>query len=133
MEDLDRKGIRTRQRPQSDGSVTGGIRFGVGPLAYLLRNRFVIGEVVYRCAVHRGVHEPIADRTLLDAVQKKLAASATARALRLRASPVALLAGRFFDDRGNRMTPTLHQQAWRALSLLCSTGLEDRIVFCPAT
>jgi hypothetical protein len=46
MEDLDRKGIRTRQRPQSDGSVRGGIRFGVGPLAYLLRNRFVIGEVV---------------------------------------------------------------------------------------
>lgn len=105
MEDLDRSGIRTRQRPQSDGSVRGGIRFGVGPLAYLLRNRFVIGEVVYRGAVHRGEHEPIVDRALFDAVQEKLAASATARELRLKASP-ALLAGRFFDDRGNRMTPT---------------------------
>jgi len=105
IEDLDRKGIRTRQRPQSDGSTRGGIRFGVGPLAYLLRNRFVIGEVVYRGAVHRGEHEPIVDRPLFDAVQEKLAASATARELRLKASP-APLAGRSFDDRGNRMTPT---------------------------
>jgi hypothetical protein len=29
-----------------------GIRFGVGPLAHLLRNRFYIGEVVYRGKVH---------------------------------------------------------------------------------
>jgi site-specific DNA recombinase len=105
MEDLDRNGIRTRQRAQQDGSVRGGIRFGVGPLAYLLRNRFVIGEVVYRGAIHRGEHEAIVDRALFDAVREKLAASATARELRLKASP-ALLAGRFFDDRSNRMTPT---------------------------
>jgi len=58
-------------------------------------------------AVHRGEHEPIVDRPLFDAVQKKLATSATARELRLKASP-ALLAGRIFDDRGNRMTPPTH-------------------------
>jgi site-specific DNA recombinase len=40
-----------------------------------------------------------------EAVQTKLAASATARQLRLKGSP-AILAGRIFDDRGNRMTPT---------------------------
>ena len=118
MEDLDRNGIRTRQRPQSDGSVRGGIRFGVGPLAYLLRNRFVIGEVVYRGAVHRGEHEPIVDRPLFDAVQEKLAASATARELRLKASP-ALLAGRFFDDRGNRMTPTHTNKRGARYRYLC--------------
>ena len=37
--------------------------------------------------------------------RQKLAASATTRRLRLRGS-AALLAGRIFDDRGNRMTPT---------------------------
>src|SRR4029077_14763387 len=100
-----RKGIRTRQRPQSGGRIRGGIRFGVGPLTYLLRNRFVIGEVVYRGTVHRGEHEPILDRTLFEAVQAKLAASATARELRLKGAP-AIPTGRFFDDRGNRMTPT---------------------------
>jgi hypothetical protein len=53
-----------------------GIRLGVGPLAHLLRNRFHIGEVVHRRAVHLGEQEPILDRTLFDAVQAKLAASA---------------------------------------------------------
>src|SRR5260370_7020507 len=62
VEDLDRRGIRTRRRMQSDGSIRGGIRFGVGPLNYLLRNRFVIGDVFYRVAVHHGDHKPIAVR-----------------------------------------------------------------------
>ena len=50
----------------------GGIRFGVGSLAHLLKNRFYIGEVVYRGETHRGEHEPILDRHLFEAVQAKL-------------------------------------------------------------
>src|SRR5207247_560753 len=72
LEDLDKKGIRTRQQAQSGGRTRGGIRFGVGPLNYLLRNRFFIGEVVYRGAVHAGEQEPIVDRALFEAVQEKL-------------------------------------------------------------
>jgi site-specific DNA recombinase len=105
VEDLDRKDTRTRRQVQSNGRIGGGIRFGVGGLNYLLRNRFVIGEVVYGGDVHRGEQEPIVDRALFDAVQAKLAASANVRELKLRASP-SILAGRIFDDRGNRMTPT---------------------------
>src|ERR1700751_1930679 len=104
-EDLDRQGIRTRRPTLSTGQIRGGIRFGVGALAHLLRNRFYIGEVVYRRAVHPGEHEAILDHSLFDAVQAKLAASANVRQLKLRASP-SILAGRIFDDRGNRMTPT---------------------------
>jgi site-specific DNA recombinase len=104
-EDLDNSGIRTRRQVLTTGNVRGGIRFGVGGLAYLLRNRFLIGEVVYRGEIHRGEQEPILDRTLFEAVQAKLAAGANARALKLKASP-SILAGRLFDDRGNRMTPT---------------------------
>jgi site-specific DNA recombinase len=105
IDDLDRRGIRTKQRRGTNGRVTGGIRFGIGPLAYLLKNRFYIGEVVYRGETHLGEHEPILDRDLFEAVQAKLAASAVARHVRLKGSP-AILAGRIFDDRGNRMSPT---------------------------
>src|SRR6266702_3476361 len=105
MEDLERRGIRTKARRCTDGRVIGGIRFGVGPLAYLLKNRFYIGEVVYRGEVHRGEHHPIIDRTLFEAVQEKLAANAVDRQVRLKGSP-AILTGRIFDDRGNRMSPT---------------------------
>jgi site-specific DNA recombinase len=104
-EDLDRRKIRTRRQTLSTGKIRGGIRFGVGSLAQLLRNRFLIGEIVYRGAVHVGEHEPILDRPLFDAVQAKLGASATARELKLKASP-SILAGRIFDEHGNRMTPT---------------------------
>jgi hypothetical protein len=61
--------------------------------------------VVYRGETHRGEHEPILDPTLFEAVQAKLAAQARVRRCRLRGSP-AILGGRLFDDRGNRMSPT---------------------------
>src|SRR5437899_1614107 len=104
-EDLDSRGIRSKLRRLSDGRTIGGGRFGVGALAHLLKNRFYIGEVIYRGEVHRGEHQPILDSALFAAVQGKLAAQAVARRCRLRGSP-ALLTGRIFDDRGNRMSPT---------------------------
>jgi site-specific DNA recombinase len=104
-EDLDRRKIRTRRQTLSNGRIRGGIRFGVGTLAQLLRNSFLVGEVVYRGSVHTGEHEPIVDRPLFEAVQAKLAASATTRQLKLKASP-SILARRIFNEHGNRMTPT---------------------------
>ncbi len=105
VQDLDRREIRTRRQVQSNASIRGGIRFGVGPLNYLLRNRFFIGEVVYRGAIHPGEQEAIVDRDLFEAVQARLSASANMRQLKLKASP-SVLVGRIYDDRSNRMTPT---------------------------
>jgi hypothetical protein len=104
-EDLDHRGIRSKPRQLGNGRLIGGGAFGVGALAYLLKNRFYIGEVVYRGEVHRGDHAPILDRPLFEAVQAKLAVQTVARRCRLRGSP-ALLTGRLFDDRGRRMSPS---------------------------
>jgi DNA invertase Pin-like site-specific DNA recombinase len=105
LAELDRRGVRTKVNGRRDGRKSGGIRFGVGPLAHLLKNRFYIGEVNYRGEVYRGEHEQILSRDLFEAVQAKCAANAVDRQVRLRGS-AALLAGRLFDDRGNRMSPT---------------------------
>jgi site-specific DNA recombinase len=104
-EELDRQGIHSKRRRLSNGRSVGGKRFGVGALAHLLKNRFYIGEVVYRGEVHRGQHEPILESALFEAVQAKLAAQAAARRCRLRGSP-AMLTGRLFDAGGNRMSPS---------------------------
>jgi site-specific DNA recombinase len=78
-EDLDRQGIRSKRRRLSNGRTVGGGRFGVGALAYLLKNRFYIGEVGYRGEVHPGDHVPILDRDLFEAAQARLAAQAVQR------------------------------------------------------
>ena len=105
IEELDRRGIRTKANGRPAGRQRGGIRFGLGSLAYLLKNRLYIGEVVYRDESHRGEHEAILDRELFEAVQAKLAANTVARQVQRRGSP-AILSGRIFDDRGNRMSPS---------------------------
>jgi site-specific DNA recombinase len=105
LADLRERGIVTKVRQLSDGGTVGGIPFTRGPLAYLLRNRFYIGEVVFRSQVCPAEHQPILDRDLFEAVQLKLAEQHNGyRASR--ASRDALLVGRIFDDRGNRMIPS---------------------------
>ena len=102
------RGFRTamcRIRQLSDGRTVGGIPFTRGPLAYLLRNRFYIGEVVFRGQICPAEHPPILDRDLFEAVQRN-SPSSTMAIVRPRASREALLMGRIFDDRGNRMSPS---------------------------
>jgi site-specific DNA recombinase len=87
VEDLDRRGTRTKAVAWLDGSVRGGIRFGEGPLQHLLRNRFYLGEIVYCGEVHAGEHEPIIDRNLFEAVEVKRAAKRLPAASRTHPNP----------------------------------------------
>ena len=102
---LDEEGVRPRPRLLANGTTIAASRFMVGPLAHMLKNRFYIGEVVYRGDIHKGEHEPILDRALFEAVQEKLAERAVARRLARSSSP-SMLAGLIFDDRGNPMSPS---------------------------
>ncbi len=102
---LNGEGLRPKPRRLANGEVLQAARYRVGPLAHLLRNRFYLGEVVYRNEIHKGEHEPILDRALFEAVQERLNQQAVERSKKRRASP-SLLMGKLFDDRGNPMTPT---------------------------
>jgi DNA invertase Pin-like site-specific DNA recombinase len=104
IEDLRGRAIETKVRPLSNQRTIGGIPFTRGPLAYLLRNRFYIGEVVYRGEICLAQHTPIVDRELFEAVQQKLA-SQHHGSKQKRARSGALLTGRLYDDAGHRMTP----------------------------
>ena len=105
MADLRKQGIVTKVRPLKSGATVGGIAFTRGPLAHLLRNRFYIGEVTFKGEVLAGEQPAIVDRALFDAVQAKLTEQVNNRKT-VRMKSEALLAGRIFDDRGNRMTPS---------------------------
>jgi hypothetical protein len=105
MQDLRQRKILTKVRRLSSGRAVGGIPLNRGSLAHLLRNRFYIGEVVYRGEVLPGEQPAILDRKLFEAVQRKLDEQRTNHSIK-RATSESLLTGRIFDDRGNRMTPS---------------------------
>ena len=104
MAELRKQGIVSRIRKLRSGEI-GGIPFTRGPLAHLLRNRFYIGEIHFKGEVLQGEQPAILDRDLFEAVQVKLSEQASNHtATRMQSS--ALLSGRIFDDRGNRMSPS---------------------------
>src|ERR1700730_8597254 len=105
MADLRKQRIVTKVRTLKTGATVGGIPFTRGPLAHLLRNRFYIGEVPFKGEVLHGEQPRILDRDLFDAVQAKLSEQTTNHRT-TRMNSEALLTGRLFDDRGNRMSPS---------------------------
>jgi site-specific DNA recombinase len=105
MADLRKRGIFTKVRKLKRGDSIGGIPFTRGSLAQLLRNRFYISEVIFKGEVLKGEQPAILDRALFDSVQARLNEQVTNHKAKWMKSE-ALLTGRIFDDRGNRMTPS---------------------------
>jgi site-specific DNA recombinase len=102
VEDLDAKGTVTKRRDTKVRKFNGGIPFTYGPLAYFLKNRIETG---HQEKWFPGEHAAIADQKIFDQVQQPLASQPAARKARRTASE-ALLMGKLYDDRGNRMSPS---------------------------
>ena len=122
MADLRQQGIVTKVRTLKTGATVGGIPFTRGPLAHLLRNRFYIGEVPFKGEVLDGEQPRILDRDLFDAVQAKLSEQTTNHRT-TRMNSEALLTGRIFDDRGNRMSPSHVRKGGRKYRYYLSSAL----------
>jgi site-specific DNA recombinase len=105
MADLRNRGIVTKVRTLKTGQTVGGIPFTGGPLAYLLRNRFYVGKVVFKGEILPGEQPAIVDQDLFDAVQAKLNEQISNHRVS-RTKSEALLLGRIYDDRGHKMTPS---------------------------
>src|SRR5467141_3761221 len=105
VEDLDNKGIVTKRRNTKVRKYNGGIPFTYGPLAHFLKNRLYIGETGHKDKWFPGEHAAIVDRKTFDSVQQLLASKSADRKAHRTASE-ALLMGKLYDDRGNRMSPS---------------------------
>jgi site-specific DNA recombinase len=62
--DLRKRGIFSKLTRRSNSTARGGIPFTKGPLAYLLKNRVYIGDIIHKGQYYPGEHEPIIDREL---------------------------------------------------------------------
>jgi site-specific DNA recombinase len=56
LADLRERGIVTKVRHLSYGRTVGGIPFSRDSLAYLLRNRFYVGEIDFKREICSGEH-----------------------------------------------------------------------------
>src|SRR6266849_2272049 len=104
-EDLEQRGVRSKQRVLTSGQVLGGCSFGRGARYHLRQNRIYLGEVVHKGVEYPGEQARIVAEELWNAVQTKLEVNRGARR-RSRVETGALLGGLIFDDRGNLMSPT---------------------------
>jgi site-specific DNA recombinase len=105
VEDLDKMGVVTKRRNTRVKKFNGGIPFTYGPLAHFLKNRLYIGETRHKEKWFSGEHAGIVDKTTFDRVQQLLASNAAGRRA-TRSASGALLQGKIYDDRGNRMSPS---------------------------
>jgi DNA invertase Pin-like site-specific DNA recombinase len=103
--ELDRRGIVTKRRNTKVAKYNGSIPFTYGPLAYFLKNRVYLGETHHSGRWFDGEHNAIIDRHTFDRVQDLLKANTAGRPAK-RSKSGALLAGKLYDDKGNRMSPS---------------------------
>jgi site-specific DNA recombinase len=106
MENLNRRGIRSKVRVAGNGKPSGGNSFFRGALYALLSNPIYIGEIRHKGVCHPGLHEPIVDRELWDGTQLLLRSHAVRRAPRATKSAPSPLTGKLFDESGQSLTPS---------------------------
>jgi site-specific DNA recombinase len=103
MEELNRRGIRSKVRVARNGKTSGGNSFFRGALYVLLSNPIYIGEIRHKGVRHPGLHEPIVDRELWEKTQLLLRSQAVRGASRTK-SVASPLTGRLFDESGQSLT-----------------------------
>jgi DNA invertase Pin-like site-specific DNA recombinase len=123
--ELDRRRIVTKRRDTKVVKYRGGIPFTYGPLAYLLKNRIYLGEIHHGGKWFKGEHAAILDQDVFDRVQQLLRENIVRRGTKFSESG-ALLKGKLFDDKGNRMGPTFSSKNGVRYRFYISTALRGR-------
>ncbi len=99
-------GLRTKQRVTKTGKTQGGIPFDRGHLYRILSNPIYAGKIRHHKKVFEGQHPAIIEPYIWEKVQNKLTAvSAKVRGQSNVAHP-SPLAGKLFDETGDRLTPS---------------------------
>jgi site-specific DNA recombinase len=104
---LEAEGFRLPVRIDRAGRSTGGGPLSRGHIYKILPNPIYAGRIAHKGQAHEGQHKPIVYQDLWDQVQQCLSDRHGAlKTKRTHQASEALLGGKLFDDRGNRMSPS---------------------------
>jgi site-specific DNA recombinase len=102
---LDAENVRLPVRIAGAGRATGGGLISRGHIYHILSNPIHVGRLRHKGQIHDGLHAAIVDQQTWDRVQLRLAGQTQTRADPHR-NTESFLAGKLYDDRGNRMGPS---------------------------
>jgi len=128
----DEKGFRTKRRRSESGKESGGVPFSRGRLYHLLSNPIYIGKIRHREDIYDGRHEAIISLELWTKVQDRLARNKVARTSRRNAASRSPLAGKLYDERGRRLTPSHAVKAGRRYRYYVTNGVSGEACRLPA-
>lgn len=119
--------LRSRRREQVGGRVSGGKHFDRGHIQHILSNPIYAGRIRHKKQTYNGQHPAIIDPPNWDKVQDMLqSGAAVARGSRQKATR-SLLAGKLFDETGDRLTPSHSRKNGKRLRYYISCRLvKDR-------
>jgi DNA invertase Pin-like site-specific DNA recombinase len=105
-DDLEKRGLKTRPRPNSSVQMAGGRPFSRGHLYRILSNPIYAGRIEHKGQTYAGQHPAIIDQATFDAVQATLAANSHARLVKAYTKDPSLLSGLLYDQSGDRLVAT---------------------------
>ncbi len=105
-EQADSLGFKTRLMTLSDGRTKGGKAFARGHIYQILTNPIYRGQIRHKEQVFEGQHEAIVDPPRWEEVQQRLQDQAARERAVGNGRHSSPLAGKLFDDTGDKLTPS---------------------------
>jgi DNA invertase Pin-like site-specific DNA recombinase len=111
-EDVDARDLKTPVRTLVSGRVKGGAAFSYGHIHYVLTNPVYAGRIRHHAKVYPGQHPPLIAPDTWDGIQEQLVSDSakgrtfTKRKRNSARKSISPLAGKVFDQTGDRLTPS---------------------------
>ncbi|WP_170441373.1 recombinase family protein [Ruegeria arenilitoris] len=119
--------LRSRCRRRAGGRISGGKHFDRGHLQHILSNPVYAGRIRHKQQVYEGQHPAIIDPEIWDTVQDMLQGRASIARGSKKMATTSLLAGKLFDETGDRLTPSHSRKNGKRLRYYISHRLvKDR-------
>jgi site-specific DNA recombinase len=99
-------GLRSRRRERAGGQVSGGKPFDRGHIHHILSNPIYAGRIRHKGQVYEGQHPAIIESEVWERVQKALEGGAARFRGTKQQATRSPLAGKLFDETGDRLTPS---------------------------
>ncbi|MEM8980847.1 MAG: recombinase family protein [Pseudomonadota bacterium] len=126
-EQAEHEGLRSKLRQSPSGRTSGGKLLDRGQIQHLLSNPVYAGRIRHKGHVHEGQHNGIIDPEMWEQVQAMLKEGAAVKRGTRHTKHASPLAGKLFDETGDRLTPSHSRKNGKRLRYYISKRLiKDR-------